>query len=58
MTSFGHIWFADILTHGTAGLALCVVVYLAWLLYVEERRKRRKDAKTRKQQRVAHWGHE
>ena len=57
MTAFVHVWVADILTSGAAGLAVCLVVYLLWMA-VGEKWQRRKDQQERQRQRRSHWGYE
>ena len=57
MTDFVHVCVADILTSGTASLAVCLVVYLLWMT-VREKWQRRKDQQERRRQRRGHWGYE
>ena len=57
MTAFVNVWFAEILTNGMAGLAVCLVVYLLWMEF-GEKWQRRKDQQERRRQRRSHWGYE
>jgi hypothetical protein len=58
MTGFTHFLFlADMLTNCMAGLAVCLIVYLCWLIF-REKRQRRNDQQKRSRQRRGHWGYE
>jgi hypothetical protein len=57
MTAFVHVWFADILVNGMAGLAVCLVVYLL-RLELRQKREQRKLRQERGRQRRGHWGYE
>jgi len=51
------VWFADILLNGMAALAVGLVVYLGWLAF-KQNLKKRQEQKERERQRRGHWGYE
>ena len=57
MTTSVHVWFADILLNGMAGLAFSLIVYL-FRLEFRQRREQRKFREQRLRQRRGHWGYE
>ena len=57
MTALAQVWYDKLFLGGIASLAVCVILYLAWLSF-REKRQQRKDEEERRRKRLSHWGHE
>ena len=56
MAPFVHVWFADMLVNGVAGVGVCLMGYLLWMVFREKRQRRKEQQRER--QRRGHWGYE